>query len=199
MKKEKNKKKKILVALLLLLIIMLVLLGNTYSKYITQVEGKGVIEVAKWAFLVNGQTATMTNINLAKTYHENTLLQNRIAPGTRGSFDIIIDATGSEVGINYDVKFLNQKSKPTNLKFQYDGNIVSSLSDLEEMLQGNIAANANEKVKTFTIEWFWEYETGSTKEQIASHDIQDTQDGKNLKQYSFDVIVTGRQVEPVGA
>lgn len=196
MKKQKKLKKKILIILILLLIILIALLGSTYSKYITQVEGKGVIEVAKWAFLVNGQTATMTNINLAQTYNSNTLIQNRIAPGTRGSFDIIIDATGSEVGIDYDVKFLNQTNKPTNLNFDYNGTIVSSITDLEELLKGNIPADSTEKVKTFTIKWFWDYETGSTKEQIASHDLQDTKDGKSLGKYSFDVVVTGRQVEP---
>lgn len=196
MKKQKNIKKKILILLILLLIILVTLLGNTYSKYITKVEGKGVIQVAKWAFLVNGQTATMTNINLAQTYNASTLIANRIAPGTRGSFDIVIDATGSEVGIDYDVKFLNQNNKPTNLKFNYNGNIVSSINELEQFLNGNIPANSNEKIKTFTIEWFWNYETGNTKEEIASYDAKDTQDGKTLDKYSFDVVVTGRQVEP---
>lgn len=196
MKKQKNIKKKILILLILLLIILVTLLGNTYSKYITKVEGKGVIQVAKWAFLVNGQTATMTNINLAQTYNASTLIANRIAPGTRGSFDIVIDATGSEVGIDYDVKFLNQNNKPTNLKFNYNGNIVSSINELEQFLNGNISANSNEKIKTFTIEWFWNYETGNTKEEIASYDAKDTQDGKTLDKYSFDVVVTGRQVEP---
>lgn len=196
MKKQKNIKKKILILLILLLIILVTLLGNTYSKYITKVEGKGVIQVAKWAFLVNGQTATMTNINLAQTYNASTLIANRIAPGTRGSFDIVIDATGSEVEIDYDVKFLNQNNKPTNLKFNYNGNIVSSINELEQFLNGNIPANSNEKIKTFTIEWFWNYETGNTKEEIASYDAKDTQDGKTLDKYSFDVVVTGRQVEP---
>lgn len=197
MKKQKNLKKKILIILLLLLIILIGLLGSTYSKYITQVEGKGVIEVAKWAFLVNGQTATMTNINLAQTYNSSTLMQNRIAPGTRGSFDIIVDARGSEVGIDYDVKFLNETNKPTNLNFNYNGTIVSSIRDLQELLKGNIPADSTEKVKTFTIQWFWNYETGTAEEEKSKSDIQDTKDGKSLDEYSFDVIVTGRQVEPI--
>ena len=197
MRKQKKLKRKILIILLLLLILLIGLLGTTYSKYITQVEGRGVIEVAKWAFLVNGQTATMTNINLAQTYNSNTVIPNRIAPGTKGSFDIIVDATGSEVGIDYDVKFLNETNKPTNLNFSYNGIIVPSIIDLEELLKGNIPADSTEKVKTFTIQWFWNYETGSTEEQKANSDIQDTKDGTGLDTYSFDVVVTGRQVEPI--
>ena len=90
------------------------------ATVLVYVKGKGVIEVAKWAFLVNGETASITNINLGKTYTAETLAQNTIAPGTRGSFDIVIDASGSEVGIDYDVKFLNQTNKPANLKFKYN-------------------------------------------------------------------------------
>lgn len=197
MKKRKNLKRKTLIIILLSLITLIGLLGSTYSKYITQVEGRGVIEVAKWAFLVNGQTATMTNINLAQTYNSDTLIQNRIAPGTRGSFDIIVDASGSEVGIDYDVKFLNENNKPTNLNFNYNGTIVPSITDLEEVLKGNIPADSTEKVKTFTIQWFWSYETGTAEEQKLKSDMQDTKDGKSLDKYSFDIVVTGRQVEPI--
>ena len=197
---KKNKKRIILIVLLLLLLIFMILLGGgSYSKYLTQIEGKGVIEVAKWAFLVNGETASITNINLAKTYKPDTLAQNTIAPGTRGSFDIKIDTTGSEVGINYDVKFKNEQSKPQNLNFTYDGHTVSSITELESFLIGTIDANSDEKVKIMTIEWNWPYETGNTSEEIKIQDIEDTNDGKLLEQYSFDVIVTGTQVEPVVA
>jgi len=195
---KKSKKKIILLILLILLIIIMFLLtGGSYSKYLTQIEGKGVIEVAKWAFLVNGQTASITNINLAKTYIPKTLEENTIAPGTSGSFDIKIDTTGSNVGINYDVKFQNENNKPKNLKYFYDGHIVDNIKELEPFLIGTIDANSNEKIKIMTIEWIWPYETGITEEEKMAQDIEDTQDGKLLKVYSFDVIVTGKQVEPL--
>ena len=197
---KKNKKRILLIALLLLLIVFMVLLGRgSYSKYLTQVKGKGVIEVAKWAFLVNGETASITNINLAKTYTAETLAQNTIAPGTRGSFDIKIDTTGSEVAINYDVKFENENSKPQNLQYTYGGHIVSSIKELEPFLIGTIEANSSEKVKIMTIEWNWPYETGSTENEKLTQDVEDTNDGKLLENYSFDIIVTGTQVEPVTA
>lgn len=196
---KKSKKKIVLFVLLLLLLLMVVILigGNSYSKYITQVEGKGVIQVAKWAFLVNGQTASITNLNLAQTYKSNTLVKDRIAPGTSGSFDIVIDTTGAEVGINYDVIFSNESSKPQNLVFTYDGHTSNSIKGLEPFLTGNIPANSTEKVKTMTIEWNWPYETGgSTTSEKTSQDIEDTQDGKTLGKYQFDIKITGTQVEP---
>lgn len=193
---KKTKKKGMIIALLLLLIVAIFLIGNSYSKYITQVDGKGVIEVAKWAFLVNGQTASITNLNLAQTYQPDTLVANHIAPGTRGSFDIIIDATGSEVGIDYQVHFENETNKPTNMKFYYQGNVVNSIKDLETFLQGTVTAEEEQKVKTMKVEWEWSYETGSTEQEIARQDKIDTNDGKNLTQYQFDIIITGTQVEP---
>lgn len=193
---KKTKKKGMIIALLLLLIVAIFLIGNSYSKYITQVDGKGVIEVAKWAFLVNGQTASITNLNLAQTYQPDTLVANHIAPGTRGSFDIIIDATGSEVGIDYQVHFENETNKPTNMKFYYQGNVVNSIKDLEIFLQGTVTAEEEQKVKTMKVEWEWSYETGSTEQEIARQDKIDTNDGKNLTQYQFDIIITGTQVEP---
>lgn len=195
---KKSKKRIILLVLLLLVLVFMALLGGgSYSRYLTQVEGKGVIEVAKWAFLVNGQTASITNINLAKTYRADTLAQNTIAPGTSGSFDIKIDTTGSEVGINYNVKFENEKNKPQNLIFIYDGHTVSTIKELEDFLTGTIDANSNEKVKIMTIEWKWPYETGNSETEKIAQDIEDTNDGKTIEQYSFDVIVTGIQVNPV--
>lgn len=186
----------IIALLLLLFVVVMVLLGTSYSKYITQVDGKGVIEVAKWAFLVNGQTASITNLNLAQTYHADTLAKNHIAPGTRGSFDIVVDATGSEVGIDYQVNFANEINKPSNMKFYYQGNVATNIKELETLLKGTISAEAEEKVKTMTIEWEWSYVSGSTQEEIARQDIIDTNDGKKLTQYQFDIIITGRQVEP---
>lgn len=193
MRKQIKIKRRIISIVLLILIAIVAIVGNTYSKYISKVEGKGVIQVAKWAFLVNGETASMTNINLAQNYENSTIIPNRIAPGTEGFFDIVIDTTGSEVGIEYNVKFSEEKNKPENMKFQYENKVVSSIFDLEEELKGIIDANAEEKIKTFKIKWFWDYET---KEENQIKDIQDTKDGINLGEYSFNVTVTGTQLDP---
>lgn len=195
---RKSKKRVTLLIILILLITFIVLIsGGSYSKYLTQVNGKGVIEVAKWAFLVNGETASVTNINLAKTYKKETLLANTIAPGTCGSFDIEIDTTGSEVGIDYKVEFENEENKPQNLLFTYDGHTVNTVKELEQFLIGKIEANSNEKIKKMTINWNWPYETGNLENEKSLYDKEDTNDGKILQQYRFDIVVTGMQVKPI--
>ena len=47
----------------------------------------------------------MTTVNLMDTVDSKTLVHEKIAPGTRGSFNINLDAGNSDVGINYLVKF----------------------------------------------------------------------------------------------
>lgn len=116
--------------------------------------------------------------------------------GTQGNFDIVIDASGSQVGIAYQVKFQNETKKPTNLHFECNGEKVSSMKDLEKILIGEIAANETEKVKTYTIYWQWNYETGSTKEEIQENNKTDTREAKEIENYAFDIVINATQVEP---
>ena len=116
--------------------------------------------------------------------------------GTSGAFDIVIDATGSQVGIAYQVQFQNEIGKPTNLKFECNGKTVSHIKELEEVLMGEIAANEEQKVKTYTVRWEWEYETGNTKEEIQTSDSIDTREANEIENYSFDITINGTQVEP---
>ena len=53
-------------------------------------------------------------------------------------------------------------------------------------------------VKNLIIDWNWKYETGNTIEEIQKSDIIDTQDAKQITNYSFDIVVTGTQVMPNG-
>ena len=94
------------------------------------------------------------------------------------------------------VQMLELSKKPTNLKFEYDGKTFNSLTELQDQIIGTINSNDNEKIKTITIAWNWKYETGSTPQEIAKNDKLDTDEAKQIKNYTFDVIVSGTQVMP---
>lgn len=193
----KRKMKKIVILVVILLIVAITLIaGKSYSKYINEVYGKGIIKVADWSFIVNGESTKITNINLANTYKKETLKENTIAPGTQGSFNIAIDANGSEVGIEYTVIFENETDKPSNLKFIYGETTVNSIKELEPLLKGKIQAGDSEKIRTMEIKWIWQYETGDNENQIEENNKKDTQDGKLLENYKFDVVIQGNQIEP---
>lgn len=192
-----SKKKKIVLIIAILSCILLSFIGGqSFSKYVSEVRGDGIAEVATWSFKVNGQKEEVQTIQLGSTCNNETLVNNKIAPGTNGSFNIIVDGTGSEVGIDYNIKFENESTKPTNLKFIYDGKEYTSIAKLENDLSGTIYANDEDKTRTLIVNWKWDYETGSTESEIAQNDKIDTQNAQDIANYTFNVIVSGTQVVP---
>jgi hypothetical protein len=191
-----KKKKVILIIAILSCIILSFIGGQSYSKYVSEVRGNGMAEVATWSFKVNGQKEQVQTIQLVSTCNNNTLVNNKIAPGTSGSFSIIVDGTGTDVGIDYNIEFTNESTKPTNLKFSYNDVEYNTIEELGNNLSGTINANDEDKTKTLTINWKWAYETGENESEIDNNDKIDTQNAKDIATYTFDVIVSGTQVVP---
>ena len=191
MKKEKNKKIiKILCAVLLLM--SLGMTGYTYAKYVTQEKGNGSADIATWSFRIEkDENEDVKTIRLADTSNKETLLNGKIAPGTSGQFYLKINAVGSEVAVDYKVTFGNEKNKPDNIIFKYDGKTYSSLSEIDA-IQGTMGLT-DYKSRLIKVEWEWPYETGSAVNGIASGDKVDTQNGQDNLDYTFDVIATGTQ------
>lgn len=191
MKKEKNKKIiKILCAVLLLM--SLGMTGYTYAKYVTQEKGNGSADIATWSFRIEkDENEDVKTIRLADTSNKETLLNGKIAPGTSGQFYLKINAVGSEVAVDYKVTFGNEKNKPDNIIFKYDGKTYSSLSEIDA-IQGTMGLT-DSKSQLIKVEWEWPYETGSAVNGIASGDKVDTQNGQDNLDYTFDVIATGTQ------
>ncbi len=181
---------------ILAVIILAFVGGQAYAKYFTKVKGTGMAEIATWSFKVNGEKEQVQSINLASTVNDETLVDNKIAPGTKGNFNIVIDATDSDVGINYNINFSDEANKPINLKFIYNDEEYQSIEELGNNLSGIINANDENKTKTFNIGWEWKYETGSDENSISQNDVIDTENGTTLSNYTFNVVVSGTQVEP---
>lgn len=190
--------KKILVGITLAVIGITAIIGVTSSKYYNKITGDGNIEVAKWYFDVNDATESLATIDLAETYNANTLVNGKIAPGTEGRFDLVINAGASEVGVDYKVLFSNQQNKPDNLKFYYNGveltDSTQGILGYNTLFKGTIKPQ-DARTVTLPIIWRWEYETG-TGSAITTNDAKDTQNGLNAYDFTFDVVVTGTQVVP---
>lgn len=195
---KKRKKIVLLVIAILFAIILSFIGGNVFAKYMSKVEGQGTADIASWKFKVNENEEKLQKIFLESTINNETVSNNKVAPGTEGSFQIKLDATGTEVGINYKISFENETQKPTNLMFSYQGNNYNSIKELEQILTGTMNANEEEKAKAKVIEigWKWAYETGETPEEISKNDEIDTKEAQDISSYSFDIIVSGTQVQP---
>lgn len=119
--------------------------------------------------------------------------------GTKGNFDLVINAGDSEVGLKYDVVFSNEQNKPANLKFTCNGieleDQAKGIEGYNSIFTGTIKPE-DERTVTLPIEWEWEYETEDNGKTLEQNDEIDTTDGLNANDYTFDVVVTGTQVVP---
>ena len=184
----------IVIPLLCVVIILIIVKRNTL--YETQIQKTAVADVATWNVKVNGEEQKVQKIELVPTTNNETLEDNKIAPGTEGSFNIVVDATGTDIVIDYNVRFVNESNKPRNLKFIFNNQEYNSVAELEKHLSGIIDAKDENKVKTMTVYWQWKYETGNNESEIAYNDEIDTQDIQNIANYTFDVIVVAKQENP---
>lgn len=189
----KNKTRKfVMIVVALLLIVLIQAIGVTYAKYIVSDKMTGEAEVAKWAFQIKNEGEEAKNIKLIDTANIKTFVDGKIAPGSSGVIYIVFDGTGSEVDLDYHLKFYNEKNKPTNLYFTYRGEQYSSLSEIEN-ITGSFKYNDVTKQNRIAILWNWKYETGSSNDEKNKNDIIDTEDASKITQYTFDAVVTATQ------
>ena len=123
-----------------------------------------------------------------KTVDKNTCLNKKIAPGTSGNFNILLDTNKDS---KYKIYFQSVNEKPQNLYFKAikDGKEIAktqTLEELSEKLDGNIVKK--EKIK-INIQWYWNFENNK-----ANSDIQDTEDSKKIKRYQFNLYALGEEI-----
>lgn len=127
-------------------------------------------------------------VNLEKTIQKETLVEEKIAPGVEGSFQIIVEANQDSI---YKIHFDSKNEKPQNLLFEdvASGICKNTLEELEQTLTGTIQKG---ETKVITIHWYWPYEN---KRQ---DDLQDTKDSKNIQSYQFEIRAYGEKWERKG-
>lgn len=128
-------------------------------------------------FYVAYNETKFKSINLLDTIDKKTLVKEKIAPGTKGHFEIVLI---SNRDINYKIIFENLNEKPQNLVFSIKGSDreYNNLNELQQELIGNLEKN---KVKRIDVNWRWKYENN------LADNLQDTKDGINLDMYKFNI------------
>lgn len=190
--KNKNRKKIGIALLIILLALSLNAIIITYAKYITSEKATGQAEIADWSFEIVKEGEETKTIQLSNSTKKSTLTSGKIAPGTSGTIDIAIDGTGSEVGMDYQIDFINEKNKPQNLYFTARAENYDSIEKIEPF-KGKILCNSENKIERYSFTWTWPYETGSNANEIAKNDKIDTQDANDISEYTFDILVTATQ------
>jgi len=190
----KNKTKKIIkITCAILLIVLVQVIGITYAKYIASEKGTGQAEIAQWAFEIVKNGEQTKTINLADTIVDGASASGKLAPGSYGSIQLELDATNSDVNVDYTLEFANEKNKPDNLEFVLNGVTYDSISEI--VSSGTIKSDSQVKTKQISILWRWPYETGTTDDEKAANNIVDTKYANSNTEYTFDIIATGTQSE----
>ncbi len=206
MEKEKKNNNIGVIAILAVALIAVLAFGIwAWSKYTTTLNGNGTATVAKWNF---GTDTVIKNLDLATTSGAtkmdtvNNVAADRIAPGTSGNFSVVLNTTGTEVALSYDIVLSNMQNKPTNLHFYSDAACENKIDTTDgAKISGIIAQDDTGTKKTVTIYWKWDYETGSDATNIAKNDEIDTVEGKaaTVKGVTFNLAITGTQIDPASA
>lgn len=139
----------------LLLVLLVILLFSfqlfvTYSLFESKTEQEVNSNLAKWNIKINNDIVTGDShlflIEDLVIENGSNVTDNKFAPGSRASFDIIIDCMDSEVSIRYDIiinldELENKEIKLENISLADGTNLVKtsdntytgviSLSDIE--------------------------------------------------------------------
>lgn len=184
---------------LALTLITTCLMGGTLAKYTTTVAGEGTATVAKWAFEVNGGTEKFT-VDLGDTtnrtlYESKDVKEGVIAPGTSGKFDIEIDGTGSEVGIDYSITLADANNGGDNA---IPEGIVFSTEELTDANKGAAIGAITSDSLTGTIDYS---DTAADMKKTVSvywkwNDAADNDNASAGKSYKINISVTGTQAAP---
>ena len=189
MENKKKKKSLVLISLLMLVGLTSGYVASTYAKYTATLDNaSGETTVAKWNFK-KGTNYGKFEISLPATVDATTLVDDRIAPGTSGTFTIDLDNSGSEVGVEYEITFATASGIPSNLVFKSG---TDTFTVTGSKVVGKIPAG---QTKSVELNWEWLYE--QTTGTLADEDAEDNANGTAASRaMTLTAVVTGKQVPP---
>lgn len=189
-----KKKMSLLLVLVFAVVLTAYSVSGTYAKYVSSADKTDQARVAKWDVEVgSGNRLTTTNktftfdlfktVNDTKDHNDETDVlkgtnENIIAPGTEGSFDLVLN-NKSEVTAKYGIVYT--VTNPANIPVEFS---VDNGTTWTTNLATVVADDTNTRLamtngtKTITIKWRWAFEgTGSTNYTASQTDATDTELG----------------------
>ena len=201
-KQTKNRKTKTVIIILIILLIIgiyfllknennffkddIILFKNFYSSINNTKENKDTKEKDSSdnynIIKISTKKQITKEMSLFSNLNDQMNWNKIIYPGTKGEFSIKL--YGQEK-LQYEVTFKSKNQKPENLVFKQNGKEYETLEKLGEDLKGNLQKG---EIKNIVIEWEWKYETNEKQ------DFQDTKDGKEIREYNFEITAKGSEI-----
>ena len=193
----KNKKRVIRALIIIALITLVSLAGYTFARYYQSINaGGGTATIARWSF---------GSANISK---DIVLSEEKIAPGSNGTFEIEVDATNSEVPVEYEILVSEEKNIPTNMKFYAEIkdekgetlSVTEQASSFTELatndLKGLIPVVEGNQKRIVNVHWDWEFNEEDTT-SVDANDATLVYDENNNSSLDcgFNIQIIGRQAK----
>lgn len=128
---EKVKKNGMLKIIILIILVatLIALIGFAYARYVTSKSGQTEVQIAQWNFNVTVGSSQSLNVDLADTRLANDTTEvdrTKVAPGTKGALALNVNATGTQVSLEYDID-IGLTRIPENLIFYSDSNMTNAI------------------------------------------------------------------------
>ena len=149
------------------------IMSNTYSRYVANTTGDIAMAFSKWQILVNNfdiENSNSTSVDITPTILENeNVANNKLAPTSKGYFDIEINPTAVQVSFNYNIKILKDNNMPDLIIDKYAIIVDNNETDLiyNDILDNEISDSCifedkeDFSFKPFTIRVFFEWYDGN--------------------------------------
>lgn len=205
---RKNKMMRFASGLLVAVLLTTSIISGTFAKYTSSATGNDTAKVAKWSFKVGGtdivenNTVTFNLFNTVKeekTTDSETHIKNTdgsiIAPGTSGSFDIVL-SNESEVTAKYAISFTETNTSNVPIQYSTDGKSwtdeINTLNIKADDAKTALGFNEGDKSTKITVYWKWAYEAGNpaVKEQSDTKDTALGKDGSATVNVQANITAT---------
>ena len=134
--------KKIYILIVLVVICMIGLIVGSVAYYQKIVSGSLTTNTGKAIFVLKDSDGTV--------WSNKVIELGEVNPGDSGSFDVVMDASGSDVDM-YATLELERNNLPTNLKFYTNPDHKSQLNKKYTLLE-----KSGKSVSSFTLYWYWD-------------------------------------------
>lgn len=200
--KKKGLVGRLAVVAMVLCLVTMSLTAGTLAKYASEASGNATATVAKWNIAFSdggGNTYDDTHpitLNLKDTAKEtdDLVAEDKIAPGTKGSFAMEVDGTGTEVAFKYTIEMDMSGLTGVPLAF-YDGDPDNggkklTLTDDKISASGTVMVGET-STATKTVWWKWD-STGIGSG--ATEDERDTALGEAAATFTIPVTIRAEQL-----
>ena len=138
---------------------LLYLFQASYAKYKRQINANASARVASWNIKVNNETinnkSVLTNEITPVITSDTYVKEGVIAPGSKGYFDLTINASEVDVDFNYEISFGVKEETPLLdlVVTEYEMNGTKITYDEENGITGEIQKNTGNTSIRVYFEW----------------------------------------------